>query len=47
MHVRDLVAGSGLDFHDAGSHTLKGVPGQWQVFALAPSRPTDDLTLLT
>lgn len=34
--LRDLVAGSGLAFNDAGSHELKGVPGTWQLFALAP-----------
>ena len=33
--VRDLVAGSGLAFVDRGSHTLKGVPGSWHVYALA------------
>jgi class 3 adenylate cyclase len=29
--VRDLVAGSGLAFVDRGTHTLKGVPDEWQV----------------
>jgi class 3 adenylate cyclase len=29
--VRDLVAGSGLTFVDRGTHTLKGVPEEWQV----------------
>jgi class 3 adenylate cyclase len=33
--VRDLVAGSGLSFEDRGAHTLKGVPEQRQLFALA------------
>jgi len=32
--VKDLVAGSGLEFDDRGSHELKGVPGAWHVFAL-------------
>jgi class 3 adenylate cyclase len=32
--VRDLVSGSGLQFVDRGSHELKGVPGQWRLFAL-------------
>lgn len=32
--VRDLVAGSGLRFAERGSHTLKGVPGTWQIFAV-------------
>jgi class 3 adenylate cyclase/pimeloyl-ACP methyl ester carboxylesterase len=30
--VRDLVAGSGIVFEDAGAHELKGVPGIWQLF---------------
>ena len=30
--VRDLVAGSALEFVDAGVHTLKGVPGEWRLF---------------
>jgi class 3 adenylate cyclase len=33
--VRDLVQGSGIDFADRGSHELKGVPGEWQVLAVA------------
>lgn len=32
--VRDLVAGSGLRFGDRGTHTLKGVPGEWHLFAV-------------
>jgi class 3 adenylate cyclase len=32
--VVDLVAGSGLEFDDRGSHELKGVPGAWQLFSL-------------
>lgn len=31
--VRDLVAGSGLEFDDRGEHELKGVPGMWRVLA--------------
>ena len=31
--VKDLVAGSGLQFSERGIHTLKGVPGQWQLYA--------------
>jgi class 3 adenylate cyclase len=35
--VRDLVAGSGIEFEDRGRHTLRGVPGTWElVEALAP-----------
>jgi len=33
--VKDLVAGSGIEFGDAGAHQLKGVPGTWRLFALA------------
>jgi class 3 adenylate cyclase/pimeloyl-ACP methyl ester carboxylesterase len=35
--VRDLVAGSGLDLRLRGEHELKGVPGKWELFALADS----------
>ena len=31
--VKDLVAGSGICFADRGSHILKGVPGEWHLFA--------------
>jgi class 3 adenylate cyclase len=30
--VRDLVAGSGLTFEDAGEHELKGVPDRWRLY---------------
>jgi class 3 adenylate cyclase len=30
--VKDLVAGSGLSFADAGEHELKGVPGTWRLY---------------
>jgi class 3 adenylate cyclase len=33
--LRDLVIGSGLEFEDRGAHTLKGVPGEWHLFAVA------------
>ena len=33
--VRDLVAGSGLVFEDRGEHQLKGVPGEWRLYAVA------------
>ena len=33
--VKDLVAGSGIAFEDRGTHTLKGVPGEWRLFAVA------------
>lgn len=32
--VRDLVAGSGITFEDRGLHVLKGVPGDWRIFAV-------------
>jgi len=31
---RDLVIGSGLDFEERGAHTLKGMPGEWHLFAV-------------
>jgi class 3 adenylate cyclase/pimeloyl-ACP methyl ester carboxylesterase len=34
--LRDLVIGSGLEFEDRGGHELKGVPGEWHLFAVAP-----------
>jgi class 3 adenylate cyclase len=32
--LRDLVIGSGLEFEDRGTHELKGVPGEWHLFAV-------------
>jgi class 3 adenylate cyclase len=32
--VKDLVVGSGLEFEDRGGDELKGVPGEWRVFAV-------------
>ena len=34
--VKDLVAGSGIVFEDRGTHTLKGIPDEWRVFAVQP-----------
>jgi class 3 adenylate cyclase/pimeloyl-ACP methyl ester carboxylesterase len=34
--VTDLVAGSGIEFADRGVHALKGVPGDWQLYAVVP-----------
>jgi pimeloyl-ACP methyl ester carboxylesterase len=31
--VRELVAGSGLEFEERGTHELKGVPGEWRLYA--------------
>jgi class 3 adenylate cyclase len=39
--VRDLVAGSGLQFEERGAHTLKGVPGTWPLYAVAHGRQVD------
>ena len=36
--VKDLVAGSGLRFHERGSRQLKGVEGAWHLYAVAESR---------
>jgi pimeloyl-ACP methyl ester carboxylesterase len=33
--VKDLVAGSGIEFEDRGTHVLKGVPGEWNLYAVA------------
>ncbi len=33
--VKDLVIGSGMDFADRGSHILKGVPGNWHLYAIS------------
>jgi class 3 adenylate cyclase len=38
--VKDLVAGSGLSFEDRGTHRLKGVPDEWQLFSVrSPDYP--------
>jgi class 3 adenylate cyclase len=34
--VKDLVAGSGLRFEDAGEHELKGIPDRWHLFRSIP-----------
>jgi class 3 adenylate cyclase len=33
--VRDLVAGSGLQFDERGTAELKGVPGEWRLYSVA------------
>ena len=33
--VKDLVAGSGIEFSDRGTAELKGVPGEWRLYAVA------------
>jgi TolB-like protein/class 3 adenylate cyclase len=37
--LRDLVAGSGLEVRDRGLHPLKGVPGEWHLWALVRAAP--------
>jgi class 3 adenylate cyclase len=32
--VPRLVAGSGIEFDDRGTHELKGVPGEWRLYAV-------------
>jgi class 3 adenylate cyclase len=41
--VKDLVAGSGITFTDRGTHCLKGLPGEWPLFA-PTVRETSSLT---
>jgi class 3 adenylate cyclase len=36
--VKDLVAGSEIEFEDRGVASLKGVPGEWRLFAVADAR---------
>ena len=31
--VRDLVAGSGIEFEPRGARDFEGLPGEWQLFA--------------
>ena len=33
--VKDLIAGSGIELTDRGTHELKGIPGNWQLYAVA------------
>lgn len=39
--VKDLVAGSGLTFEDAGEHELKGVPDSWHLYRVVDERGRD------
>ena len=41
--VRDLVVGSGIEFDDRGSTELKGVPGEWRLYAVRPQSPDASL----
>ena len=42
--VKDLVAGSGLQFTDRGAHTLKGIPDEWRLFAVKREEPAASIT---
>ena len=33
--VKDLVIGSGIEFEDRGTHALRGVPGEWKLYAVS------------
>jgi len=35
--VKDLVAGAGIEFEDRGARELKGIPGEWRLYAVAQS----------
>jgi hypothetical protein len=45
--VKDLLVGSGIEFDDRGTQELRGVPGQWHLYAarklIRPDRPTSRL----
>jgi len=32
--VKDLVAGAGIGFQERGTHELKGIPGEWRLYAV-------------
>ena len=38
--VKELVMGSGIEFADEGAHELKGVPGEWRLFAVESGERT-------
>jgi class 3 adenylate cyclase len=35
--VKDLIVGSELEFEDRGAQQLRGVPGEWRLYALRPA----------
>ena len=39
--VRELVLGSGIEFVERGTYTLKGVPDEWHLFAFTGDGRTD------
>ena len=36
--VKDLVAGSGIEFEERGTHELKGIAGEWQLYAVSSAK---------
>lgn len=42
--VRDLAAGAGLTFEDRGSRTLKGLAGEWRLYAASRPQPSADVS---
>jgi class 3 adenylate cyclase len=38
--VRDLVVGSDIAFSDRGTHQLKGIEGEWQLYSVVRPSPT-------
>jgi class 3 adenylate cyclase len=36
--VRELVASPDVEFEERGTHQLKGIPGEWRIFAAHASR---------
>jgi hypothetical protein len=45
--VRDLVAGSGIDFCERGNAQLKGVPGEWDLFTVAATGESPATRIVT
>jgi class 3 adenylate cyclase len=41
--VKDLVVGSGIRFEDRGEHELRGVPGEWHLWAVNGENRSDPL----
>jgi class 3 adenylate cyclase len=39
--VKDLTAGSGIEFQGRGTHALRGVPGEWEVFGATATEAAD------
>ncbi|MEP7378902.1 MAG: ABC transporter substrate-binding protein [Chloroflexota bacterium] len=43
--VRDLAVGAGFRFEDRGARELKGVPGEWRLYAASRTQDADDLAI--